>query len=318
MQRPFAIAACILFVAGLTVWPAAQGLEKIPTPIDVYAAAPSAPATPGGSGAKAVVPPGSPVRLYGTTVPNGKTPALMQVKIAVKPPSGATTNLVAAMKPDGAFETTFTGSSVSGEFTVTALAPDGKATATTTFVVATPSAIGSVVDALFTELEKGTPDMNAGVSAASTSLANKGPYPEQDKVAQNLAQITAATNELTAKLKVARQGLAKLGDIAKTYPGGAGELEPITTAIATGTAEAEAARQKVVAATASVGKSSGICDRIDAVLEALSAVSLWYDVQGKLFAKVVQLATDKYLPDRIYNAAVPPAKRDNTEKFGLA
>jgi hypothetical protein len=46
-------------------------------------------------------------------------------------------------------------------------------------------------------------------------------------------------------------------------------------------------------------------------------VSLWFDLQGKMFTKVVQLATDKFLPDKIYNASVPVGKRDATQKFSL-
>jgi len=296
----------------------AQGLEKIATPIEVHVAAPSAPHTPADKPGKTVVPRGTTVGIYGTSVPNGKTLADRKVTLTVKPPSGAPLKWTADLSIDGTWSTTFPETGTVGEYGVTAVAPDGKASASTSFTVAASSDILATIEIFGDELEEDASTADAGAQAAQTSLAAKGPFPGQEQVTQNLNQIAAALKEMPARVQAAKQALAKLDEIAKKYPGGAAELEPITTAISEGAKQFQPVREKLQAATAAVGKSSGLCDRIDAVNEVLSAGSLMFDLQGLLFAKVVQLAADKYLPDKIYNAAVPPAQRNNADKFGLA
>jgi len=166
-------------------------------------------------------------------------------------------------------------------------------------------------------LDKGAADAQAALGQAHAALDAKTPYPGQDKVNANLEQVDAALKALPSRLAGARTALNTLGDLVSTYPGGAAELEPITSAMQDGVRQAENADTRIRQAGAAAGKTLGVCDRIDAVNEVLSAASLYFDLQGLLFQKIIQLATDKFLPDRVYNAAVPPAARNATDKFAL-
>ena len=127
MHRPTIANVPALALAGLAACAAqalGQGLERIPTPIEVHAAAPSAPHTPSEKPAKTVVPRGTTVGIYGTSVPNGKTPADRRVTLTVKPPSGAPAKWTADLSIDGTFSTTFPETGTVGEYGVTAVAPD--------------------------------------------------------------------------------------------------------------------------------------------------------------------------------------------------
>jgi hypothetical protein len=291
----------------------AQVLERVPPPIDVQV-------TTAGTGREsadevALVPPGATVRISGTTIPLG--PRLTQVRIEVKPASGALVTLTAPIANDRSWAVTFSDTATPGKYAVSAFAADGKNSATTSFTVLNDDGMHALGDMLEQALAKEATDAASAIASVEASLAAKGALPNQAAVEQNLAEVNAALQELPGRLQQARQGLATLGEIAKTYPAGASELEPLTTALQEGLARTAAAAARVRQDGAAASKTLGVCDRIDAVNEVLSAASLWFDLQGLLFQKIVQVATDKYLPDRIYNAAVPAARRDNTEKIAL-
>lgn len=317
MARPLRLASIVfLIIVAAAADASAQGLERVPAPIDIRVSAPSStPSGPaGGAKGPIVVPPGTAVRISGTTVPLGSG---KQVRVDIKPPAGAIVQLNAPIAAEGAWTATFNATHAPGTYAVTALTADGKGQATASFTVASAAAIGAIVGDLFATLDKGAADASAALAAAQQALAAKTPYPGEEAVTKNMGQIDAALKELPSRYQQAKDALSKLGDIAKQYPGGAGELEPLTTTMQENRQKLDDAAGRVRSGGVAAGKTLGVCDRIDAVNEVLSAASLWFDLQGLLFQKIIQLATDKFLPDRIYNAAVPAAKRDNTEKFAL-
>lgn len=291
----------------------AQALEKVPPPIDVHVS-PASWTGPPGDG-MVFVPAGGSVRIYGTTVPLGTKGN--EVRIEVKPPTGAVAKLTAPIVADRSWSATFEATDVPGRYGVTAYSADGKNSAPAVFTVLSDDDIDAIAEELEKQLAREAADAAAALANAQASLSAKAPYPEQAKVEKNLADINQALKDLPGRLKAGRDALAKLEPIAKQYRAGAKELEPLTTAVQEGLVKTQGAAERVRQAGAAAGKTLGVCDRIDAVNEVLSAASLWFDLQGLLFQKIVQLATDKYLPDRIYNAAVPAAKRDTGEKFAL-
>src|SRR4051812_18892125 len=125
----------LLIIAAAAAAMSAQGLEKVPAPIDVRVSAPSStpPGPAGGAAGPLVVPPGAPVRISGTTVPLGSG---KQVRVDTKPPAGAGAQLNAPIAAAGAWTTTFTGTNAPGAYAVTALTADGKGQATAAFTVA--------------------------------------------------------------------------------------------------------------------------------------------------------------------------------------
>jgi hypothetical protein len=262
------------------------------------------------------VPIGGSVKISGSSVQTGKSGAGVNVRIEIKPPSGSAATLSAPLAANGSFSVTFANTSAAGEYAVTAFTPDGKNSAATSFTAADASSINTVFDGLASVLEKGNQQAIAATAAAATAVANKTPFEGQEKVKADLAKVQQQMQQYSASVQKARQAFVIIGEIVKLYPGGAGELEPITIAVQDLRDQADAADDAFAKAPARL-KDSGLCDSLDAAAEALSVMSLWYDLQGKAFSKIVQLATDKFLPDKIYNAAVPINKRDSTQKFNL-
>jgi len=309
-----------LTASPLAARPVAQDLERVPTPIEVFVSGPSAaaalptPATP----APLVVPTGTRVRIHGTSIPFGDAPAARQVTVAVKPPAGPETALAAAVGADMKWSTTFAGTSAAGTYVVTATAPDSRRTATTTFTVGTAADIAGAAESLVRTIEKVAVDASAAIDAVRTSLDAKGPYPNQAAVNEQLAWVNAQLRQHPARLTTVRRAFGVVGQVAQQYPGGASELEPFTTAAAETAQQVESAGERIRTTTSSVRRDSGMCDAIDAVIEVLGSMSLYFDLQGQLYTKMIQLAGDKFLPDRIYTAAVPLPNRDNTQRYALS
>ena len=289
-----------------------QALERVLPPIEVHVSPASAPTL--AKTGDLVLPEGAKVTIAGNTVPLGTRGT--DVRVEVKPPAGAVATLNVPISADGTWSTTLAATDNPGKYNITAFTADGKNSAAASFVVLS----GDDFDSLAGEVERlarEAADTASALANARAALAAKGPYPEQEAVEQRLSDVALALEGLPARLKTGREGLARLGGIARQYPGGAAELEPLTTAVQEGVQKTSEAADRVRQAGAAAGRTLGVCDRIDAVNEVLGAASLWFDLQGLLFQKIVQLATDKYLPDRIYNAAVPVATQDNTEKLAL-
>jgi hypothetical protein len=293
----------------------AQSLEPIRTPIDVRVVAASASAAPS-PGRKTVVPAGATVRITGSSVQTGKSGDGLNVRIEVKPASGSAAKLSAPVAANGTFTVNFSATTMPGEYAVTATTPDAKNSATTSFTVVNASTIGSVFDTLAGVLEKGNQQAIAATGAAATAVANKTPFEGQEKVKGDLAKVQKQMSEYPASLQKARTAWVKLGEITRQYPAGIVELEPIISTAADLADQADRADDAFANASKNL-KDSGLCDSIDAAAEALGAMSLWYDLQGRMFTKMAQLATDKFLPDKIYNASVAVDKRDPAQKFSL-
>ena len=313
LKRIAVIVAVVLAAAGRPL--NAQSLEPIRTPIDVRVVAASASA-PAGPARKTIVPVGAAVRITGSSVQTGKSGDGLNVRIEVKPASGSAAKLTAPVAANGTFTVNFSATTAAGEYAVTATTPDGKNSATAGFTVANASTIGTVFDTLAGVLEKGNQQAIAATAAAAIAVANKTPFEGQEKVKSDLAKVQKLMSEYPASLQKARAAWVKLGEITRQYPAGIVELEPIISTAADTADQADRADDAFANVSKNL-KDSGLCDSIDAAVEALGAVSLWYDLQGKMFTKMVQLTTDKFLPDKIYNAAVPVDKRDPAHKFSL-
>lgn len=313
MLKRIALAGAIALAASLGQV-RAQSLEPIRTPIDVRVVAASASAE--GGPKKTVVPVGATVRITGSSVRTGKSADGLNVRIEVKPAAGSAAKLSAPVAADGTFTANFSATTAPGEYAVTATTPDGKNSATTSFTVANAAAIGTVIDALVGVLEKGKQQAIAATGAAATAVANKTPFQGQEKVKADLEKVQKQLGEYSASLQKARTAFVKLGEITQLYPAGIVELEPIISTAQDLTEQADRADDAFANMSKNL-KDSGLCDSLDAAAEGLAAMSLWFDLQGRMFTKVVQLATDKFLPDKIYNASVPVGKRDATQKFSL-
>ncbi|HXG87312.1 MAG TPA: hypothetical protein VNJ02_03170 [Vicinamibacterales bacterium] len=314
-------AAAITLIAVLVFEPTlltAQALEKAPPPLTLeFASETSATGVVLPAGGKALlhVVPGSGVRMTGSSMP--MSPTAKEIRFEVKKPTGAPVKLAATLDPTNKFSTLFKDTAATGSYTVTASSADGSVTATGTFVVATAEDIGDLVDALIDALEEANAEAAKAAEAAQAAIAGKGSFDGDAKVKQAMTEVAAAIKAFPAELSKARAGLSQLSGVAKKYPGGVKHLAPIIDELNHGIQVATQAGDGMRKATAELSRNSGLCDRIDAVAEVLGAMSLYFDLCGRLFAKVVQLATDKYLPDKIYNDAIPIDKRNAVEKFNL-
>jgi hypothetical protein len=319
--RFIAVGTALAILVGFCARRAApQVLERVSTPIVIHVSSASAVDMPSAPGPNTVrqltVPQGAKVRMYGTSVPIPHKTS--QVRLEVQQPDGGIARLVAALEPNGAWSTLFAGTSAPGKYNATAFSIDEQNKASASFLVVSAVDINVISDEMMSEIEQETTAAESALEIARESLLTKRPFPGDERALNNIAEIKTSTDEMRSRLPQAKAALHKLGEIVKQYPGGAGKLEPVTTAMQEATAALADATSKITTAQVEAGKTMGVCDRLDAAIEVFGAVGLGFDVLGKAAEKIIKLLTDKYLPELVYNAAVPAPERSLADKFSMA
>ena len=261
---------------------AAQGLERVPPPIDVHVSGASATAEP--TGGDLLVPLGGKVRVSGTTVPLGTKGT--QVRIEIEPLSGALATLNAPIAADRSWTATFAATTTAGKYVVTAFSADGKNSATTSFTVLSGDDIDALAAMIESRLCEGGGRCRRRDRHGRGVAGGQGPYPNQANVEKNLADVDAALKELPARLKAARgRARASSARLRRSIRRAPASSSRSTTAVQEGLRRPRTRRSHVRQAGAAAGKTLGVCDRIDAVTEVFERASLWFDLQGLLFEK---------------------------------
>jgi hypothetical protein len=289
---------------GLTPRAQAQKGETVPAPIAVRV---------NDAAGEAIVVQGTAVTLAGESVPLGDK---KQVRVEIVTPAKKTVTLTAALLAEGKFSISFKDTQEVGTYGVTAWSPDGASQAKAGFKVAGGADLSAITKTALQSFDALGAETSAAVTAVEQAVAGRDDLPP--KVQQNLASLKQQLAELPARLTDVRVEIGKITHIAEQYPGAAPALAPVVDAIREAGEKAGDTQQKLAEKTKALPKKSEICDRLDNAIEALSFVSLVFDFFGGAFEKTVQLATDKALPDVLYNAARPVEKRTAEEKFALA
>jgi hypothetical protein len=187
---------------------------------------------------------GNSVVLTGTTLPLLNSDVMITIAAPkATPPQFA--KLPAIRNADGSFHLTYA-PKVAGAYTVTALAPDGKGHAATTFTVENPSQMTSATAQALNDLVQDSNDLGRTVRQ---KLANLPPSPARDQAEQKLDGLTQKLTQLTAPTK----------DVSSDMKGMIGYTAGLTpnTQVATDT---------TVAQTYSVGGGGTVAGHMSATL----------------------------------------------------
>ena len=148
----------------------AKNLEKTPTPVSVEAK-------------PALVIAGGTVTIKGSSVPLGKH---SQVTLTIQPPSGPPVTEKVPLKSDGKFETKFVPKGPLGKYSVTARAPDGKASAHAEFTVGAPAMLSKEV---VEKVDRAFDHARKVVQALDQRIQQAPPSPAQEEVKQKLGPL---------------------------------------------------------------------------------------------------------------------------------
>ena len=293
-QAAFLVACAVLLATPLR----AQKIEKGVTPVEV-------------SAKPAVVLPGSPVTLSGLTALDGKHAA---VSLSVKPPSGPAVALTATAAKDGSYSAVFKNTNTPGAYTVKAVSPDGKGSASASFTVAGAAAClersARTVDALMA-------DARDGAQTADQLVATLPASPARDEARAKLNTLQAKLQEGSAQAAKARQGMEKLASIAQRYPETTPGLRPLVDPLNEWDGRAEAEDRRIRDQLARSRQKGVVCDEIDAASEALNALSVALNFIGEAWKIALHFSQDKVVPDALFGL-LPVSGRNPNAKFAIA
>lgn len=160
----------------------------------------------------------STVRVNGTVTLKGSTVSTTtqsKVVLTITPPAGTPFSLTSNAGKDGSYTASFNQTKASGEYRVTAVAPDGNGRATTAFTVGASAEIAANVadegQKLITAVNKALDAVQAGVAAQPLSPAKQQTEQKlataKAQVAKAPAQIAALKDQMTKVFK-AREKLS--------------------------------------------------------------------------------------------------------------
>ncbi len=292
MKKAFAMALAALALTAYGSGLGAQDLKKAPAPVSVEA--------PGW------VLIGRPAAISGLSVPmSGRT-----VTLSVRTPAGKSVALSVHVKGDGTYSKEFTETDRQGLYRVRAVAPDGKASAETTFhVVGAAGMSDHAVDKTAGLISA----MAAGVPALEHQVALLPPSPGREEALHRLQAVRADLQQGTSRAGQLRQCLASVDAVARKSAAFAAALEPAYEKMGAAAAGADAAQAQLEEKLRLWGsRRPTSCDDLDtavAGLEFYSGVvqfltSKWKDIAVDVAEKTVMdrlklIPTPKVTPEDV-------------------
>lgn len=273
----------------------AKNLEKTPTPISVEAK-------------PALVIAGGTVTIKGSSVPLGKH---TQVTLTIQPPSGPPLTEKAPLKSDGTFETKHVPKGPPGKYSVTARAPDGKAVAHAEFTVGAPATLSKEV---VEKVDRAFDHARKVVQALDQRIQQAPPSPAQEEVKQKLGPIKERLAQGKTQAGKLKEGLKPLDDFVQKHPAAQPGVAPLYTALGEIGTSADEADKRLADVESSLAGTQTRCDQLDAMVEAMSAISTVFNLIGSLAQIMANIATDKVVPDKVFSY-LPPAERTAESKF---
>lgn len=210
---------------------------------------------------------GDSVRLQGAT---GLVGPSSQVTLSVRPPGKPAIALTAKPDAKGDYRVRFGGTAALGTYQVTATAPDGKGTATTTFTVVAagvlPDEVTRKADSLVLLGSKVIDRVQQAVNAQPTSPARTEAQQKLDGIDAEMAKLPAQVNLLRQQMKKVFDARAK---IAKPIPEWADYQEELER----WEADADLAMAKLEKLASSSASAAQGCADLDNYNEALTFTS---------------------------------------------
>jgi len=302
LSRIFSIGLLLLLTAAS---PFAQSVKTVSAPVTIAVD-------------KEVVTPGGVVRISGTSVQLGDKNA---VSIDIAKPDKATVSLDGKLTSQGTYNVGFSETKLTGAYTVTAKAPDGKSTAKASFRVVGAVTIGETAKALNQSLSQLAGKSGKIAQAVKAAVDANGDFPGSEQIDRDIAQIDQAFSQLPKRMAGMNKALDQLSGLVKQYPGIANvsELAEVSLALAEVRDEAAGMSAQADDLLSRVSKSSemSICDRMDAGAEALKFTGLVFDFFGSGTVKLLDLLVNIGAPaaaERIYDAITPVENRTSLAK----
>jgi len=150
------------------------------------------------------------VRVNGTVTLKGATVSTStqsRVVLTITPPAGAPFSLTSSAGKDGSYSAAFNQTNASGQYRVTAVAPDGKGRATTTFTV---GAGGEIPASVADEAQKLVAAVDKALDAVQEGVAAQPLSPAKQQTEQKLATAKAQVAKAPAQIAVLRAHMTKV------------------------------------------------------------------------------------------------------------
>jgi hypothetical protein len=258
--------------------------------------------------AKAVV--GGRVTIQGNTV---LIAAQTTVSIVVAPPGGKpAVQLTATPKTDGTYSTTFAQTTQPGSYQVRATAPDGKATATTSFQVISSDAIPS-------EVERGLDSLigasTRALDVVGTVIKNLPISPERDQAESKLKTVRTRVAQAPSAAKALRQATEQAFKSRAKDPEPVPEWDDYLTRVQAWSAQADESAARLRVRTAAVSAATQACAELDAANEMLTLVSESMNLVVVPFDFSVGFWLDKIIPG-VTSRGLPSGVSD-AQRFAL-
>lgn len=251
---------------------------------------------------------GSTVTLSGKTVVDGKR---FTVTLTVTPPGGAPVKLTAKADSTGKYSVPYKVTKA-GDYTIAAVAPDGKGTASAKFRVAGAAGFADSVAGSLTTLSQSSEETTQGLH---TSLGGLPESPAKAKADEKLDALEKGEEALAKKADAAAKALARVAKVVEAYPDLAPAFAPYADELADAEEQADDLRDHGTEYLKKVQSDGLTCETLDFANEALSLLSMEMNLQGKIGKVILNLCTDKVFPGTV-DAALPKASENS--RFALS
>ncbi len=228
----------------------AQEMKKVATPIDARVS-------------RSLALPGETVQIQGTSVALGQRNTVV---VRVQPPAGSEHVIEAKLEASGSFHVSYVPQKI-GKYHVTAVSPDGKAKATTSFVAAAPVEFTQqTVAAVKTLLDK----VDGQVAALATQVGKVPASPPQQELLHRLKTIRQQLAQAPAQVANLQTAMNDVNEIVKQYPDAMPEVQPIYDAFGELKEKGDELAKQLVRRAGQVTVGITDCNRLDMAGEAIT------------------------------------------------
>ncbi len=261
--------------------------------------------------------PGAPVKFAGTTVADGKR---FEVVLTVRfPASGERIERRVRVDSAGAYSFTLTTLHTSGDYTVSALAPDGRGKDSTTFSVSdVEDVMNDIMDAMHDILEDG----KAIETRVGEEIRSLPESPAKRELVDKLEVLEDSVRVEPERVQRFREVLSRLGAVRSKYPESERVFRDMYVhlgdEIFRTQAEADARKFEILKQLDQSRAAGKLCDRLETASEALKAMGAVFNLVGDLMSITRGFLTD-YVAGKLGPMISQPPLRDNQGfQFGLS
>jgi hypothetical protein len=245
------------------------------------------------------------VRVNGTVTLKGSTVSTSTqstVVLTITPPTGSPFSLTSTAGKDGAYSATFNQTKVTGEYRVTAVAPDGKGRATTTFSV---GAAGDVAASVADEAQKLVTTVDKALAAVQEGVAAQPLSPAKQQTEQKLATAKAQVAKAPAQIAILKDQMTKVFKAREKLAVPSPAWDKYEQQLNDWEEEAEAARKRLEQQAEASRGGAQECAMLDQYYEILSTAADVFDLVKAPFDLTLGFWKSKAIDSFVTSAADP-------------